>query len=118
MEHLRRMEKVQIARYALMQITALVYAILTCGAAVKLSAWKVEIGRPLPEAYFWAVFMRDYGLLFSPLILLWVFWVSYRTVVLCEEPPSWWSYAAIGLCFIFFAGSTFIALGTLLGSFS
>jgi hypothetical protein len=103
------MEPSEIAKYGLMQVTALVYAILVSGAAVKFSQWKLDNGYPtpheMPTSYYWALFLRDHGVLLFPLIILWAVWVGYYTVIKSEDEAPWWIRAALSLCALFLSAA-------------
>ena len=71
------MEKVQIVRYALMQIAALIYSVLAAGAAVKLDKQVPIAVVDLPSICHWAAFVSDYGFLFLIIVVIWTVVVSY-----------------------------------------
>jgi hypothetical protein len=71
------MDKAQIVRYALMQITALVYGILAAGAAVKLNKPMADMGYVMPDGYYHAIFFRDYGIYLFVVVIAWTAMVSY-----------------------------------------
>jgi len=81
------MEKFQIAKYGMMQVTAIVYGILVCGAMVKLSVYG---GDPAHADRFLAAgFFRDYGVWFLGLVPLWSAAAAYLI-----SPLSRWDFDA------------------------
>jgi len=81
------MEKFQIAKYGMMQVTAIVYGILASGAAVKFNKSWIEQGYTMPDAYFRAIFYRDYGVYLLGLVIIWAVVVSYLS-----SPFSKWDF--------------------------
>jgi hypothetical protein len=71
------MEKVQIVRYALLQLTAMVYTILACATAAKINSGFANAGYLMPSAYYRAIFVRDYGAFFLVIVLLWTTATAY-----------------------------------------
>jgi len=71
------MEKFQIAKYGMMQVTALAYGILACGTTVKLGKPLVESGYTMPPIYWSALFYRDHGILLLAVIIVWTIAAAY-----------------------------------------
>src|SRR5580658_2086827 len=71
------MEKVQIVRYALMQIVAVIYSVLASGTAVKVDTQTRVIDFGMPPIYQLAVFISDYGFLFLGIGIIWIIIVFY-----------------------------------------
>jgi len=80
------MEKFQIAKYGMMQVTAIVYGILASGAAVKFNKYWLEHGYTMPDAYYRAAFYRDYGISLLVFAILWTAIISYLS-----SPLSKWN---------------------------
>ena len=114
------MEKFQIAKYGMMQVTALVYAILTSGAAVKFSKGYAEMGLPMPKLYYWALFLRDYGAWFMIGIISWILTVSYLSSPFAKQEFDADNLALTGLVLtgIVVIGGSIIAFGLLGALFS
>jgi hypothetical protein len=107
------MEKFQIAKYGLMQVTALVYGILASGAAVKWNKPFADQGQIMPDSYYVAAFFRDYGFCFFGIIVIWTVSVSYLS-----SPFSKWemeeetlAYSGMILAIILALTGTFVAFG-------
>ena len=73
------MEKAQIVRYALMQLVALIYGVLAAGVAVKVNKLNADQGYTMPDAYYRAIFVRDYGCWFFFIVILWALFAVYQT---------------------------------------
>lgn len=71
------MEKFQIAKYGLMQVTAVVYGVLASGAAVKFNRGWSDQGYPMPDTFYRAMFYRDYGYYLLLVVLAWTVGASY-----------------------------------------
>jgi hypothetical protein len=110
---LQDMDKVQIVRYALMQIVAVIYGVLASGTAVKLNKPWVEGGYTMPPMYYYAVFLRDYGFWFLIIVLIWTAAVSYLSSPFANHEVSegtlTWSGMIVAL--LMAIAGTMIALG-------
>jgi len=107
------MEKFQIAKYGMMQVTAIVYGVLASGAAVKFNRGWLEQGYIMPASFYRAMFYRDYGFALLGLVLLWVTLVSYLS-----SPLSKWDFrernlsvSGLVLAILFAVAGTWIAFG-------
>lgn len=107
------MDKVQIAKYGMMQVAAIVYGVLASGAAVKLNKSWLEQGYTMPDAYYRAIFYRDYGVCLLGVVILWVVVISYLS-----SPLSKWdldesslSISGLVLTIIFAILGTCLAFG-------
>ena len=107
------MEKIQIAKYGMMQVTAVVYAILACGAAVKFNRPLAEAGYAMSDAYRWAAFFREYGIWLLVAVMFWAVAVSYL-----GSPLSKWdfqdehlSYSGLALTIIYAILGSYLAIG-------
>ena len=116
------MEKIQIAKYGMMQVTAVVYAILSCGSAVKVNNTMLPSPDVLPRsaAFCRALFIRDYGILFLVAILAWAIAISYLS-----SPLSKWDvdeddlcYSGLALAVVFAIVGTYIAIAAAVLPFS
>ncbi len=75
------METVQIVRCAFMQITAVIYSIFAAATATKLNRPNADAGFVMPDGYYIALFVRDYGFWFLGLVVLWALFASYHTTI-------------------------------------
>lgn len=115
------MEKLQIAKWALIQLTALVYSILICGAAVKITnmLWADYPWVPRPGAFGYALFMKNYGWFFFFCILVWTAVTAYYSSTLNPEGETpWLVKVALGFTLLLFLYSTLFSLGTVMTSMS
>jgi hypothetical protein len=71
------MEKFQIAKYGMMQVTAVVYGVLASGAMVKFNRSWPDQGYAMPDSYYRAIFYRDYGFYFLFVVMAWTAGVTY-----------------------------------------
>lgn len=100
-----------IVLLALLQMTAIGYGILATAAFCKLGRVSLESGGyPVPGGYAWAVWYRDYGILLSVMVVIWVVFVCLRS-----SPPhnmAWSSilFSGAGLALAFFLVGSFFAL--------
>ena len=81
------MEKLQIAKYGMMQVTAIVYGVLASGAAVKINRSWLDEGYIMPDTFYRAIFYRDYGIYCLGFVVIWVVLVSYLS-----SPLSKWDF--------------------------
>jgi ABC-type Fe3+-siderophore transport system permease subunit len=91
------MEKFQIAKYAMMQVVALVYGMLVCGTGVKWARPRAEAGIPMTDSYYVAMFVRDYGLWFFVIIFAWTFLAGYYSSTLSRRYVSPLTLAISGI---------------------
>ncbi|MCE0496974.1 MAG: hypothetical protein LV481_03395 [Methylacidiphilales bacterium] len=107
------MDKVQIVRYALMQIVTVIYGVWSCAVAVKLNKSYLDMGYTMPAAYYRAIFFRDYGFCFLIVVLIWTVAVSYLSSPSAKhdvgEGTLTWSGMILALL-LFIAGTT-LAIG-------
>jgi hypothetical protein len=104
------MEKAQIVRYALMQLTALIYAVLGAATAVRINRPLAEQGYPMPDPYYRAVSIRDYGCWLFVFVILWTVFAVHQSQSpngLSEETLT---ATGIGLALLFAIAGTFIAI--------
>jgi H+/Cl- antiporter ClcA len=73
----RGMEKFQIAKYGLMQVTAVVYGVLASGAAVKFNRSWLDQGYLMPDTFYRAMFYRDHGYYLLVVVLAWTIGAAY-----------------------------------------
>jgi hypothetical protein len=110
---LEDMEKVQIVRYALMQIVAVMYGVWSCAAAVKINRPFADDGFTMPDMYYRAVFFRDYGAWFLLLAVIWTVLVAYLSSPYAkwevDEGTLTWSGILVAV-FLVFVGTS-LALG-------
>ena len=112
------MEKFQIAKYGMMQMTALAYGILACATLTKGEKILITEGHDLPPVYLWAVFYRNYGIYFSLLILVWAVVVSYYSSGLSKRELDIRYMIGTGLLItLLFAGLGTYLFFTVLASF-
>jgi hypothetical protein len=104
------MEKFQIAKYALMQVVALVYGMLVCGTGVKWARPKVEEGFPMSDPYYMAMFVRDYGLWFFVIIFAWTLLAGYysSTLTTREVSPLGLAISGIMIALLFCVSCTIL----------
>ena len=112
------MEKFQIAKYGMMQVTAIVYGILVCGAMVKLSLYGADPTHVPVGHFLAAVLYRDYGLWLLGLVLLWSAAAGYLI-----SPLSRWDLDAeevvssgFGLAIGYALVGTFIAFSAVIAN--
>ena len=112
------MEKFQIAKYGMMQVTAVAYGILASGAAVKLNKPFADQGLPMPDGYHYAILFRDYGFCFLGVVIIWTVVVSYLS-----SPFSKWDFnesnlslSGIALAIFLAIMGTFFAIGGMIAS--
>jgi len=108
------MENFQIAKYALMQVLALVYGMLACGAAVKVTRPFADAGMSMSEPYYLAILLRDYGLWFFIIIFAWTFLVGYYSSTLTTRTvsPLTLAISGITITLLIFISSSIIAAQT------
>ena len=104
-------EKFQIAKYGLMQVTAIVYGVLACGAATKLGRTMAGTEHPMSAGYHYALLFRNYGLLFLILVIAWTAAASYFSSPLAKRQFDVDALAVtgLGLAFLFAAAGTVLA---------
>jgi len=113
------MEKFQIAKYGMMQVTAIVYGVLASGGCVKMWGKMAGDDYPKPAIYYGARFFHDYGLCLLLLVLGWTMLVSYLS---SEYSPWDWNgedlaLSGLALAILLAVLSTFFVFG-MLGAFS
>ena len=108
------MEKFQIAKYGMMQVVALVYGVLASGTAVKLSQPILEMGYPMPTAYWGALCYRHYGMLLFIPIMVWVLTAGYYSSSIPEQTVDerWLIGSGMFLLIILFLLGTILAFVT------
>ena len=106
----------QIAKYALMQVTALVYGVLICGLVTKGEKTLLMEGQNLSNTYWLAVFCRDYGIYLSVLILIWTTIVAFYSSPLAarEIDELWLTCSGLLLAGLFAAVGTYLFFALLL----
>jgi hypothetical protein len=106
------MDKVQIAKYAMMQVVALVYSMLACGTVVKLMNRYLQNGLPMSNFYYATRLVRDYGLWFFVIILGWTLLAAYYSSSLSTREVSSLKLAISGMviAILFAVVATFMAL--------
>ena len=109
------MEKGQIVRYASMQIAALIYGILSCGAAVKLGRPIAEGGREMSSVYWDAAAYRDYGTLLFIAIIAWTVLAAYHSSSFSGRniDEGWLMGTGLFLFLVLFGIGTFLAVGAI-----
>ncbi|HUB67869.1 MAG TPA: hypothetical protein VL981_10330 [Candidatus Methylacidiphilales bacterium] len=107
------MEKVQIVRYALMQIVTVIYGVWSCAVSVKLGKPLVEMGTPMSPIYWGASFYCDYGFSLFVIILVWAIFVSYHSFFSTEGiiDERWLTWSGMALFLALFILSSFLAFG-------
>ena len=107
------MEKARIVKYALMQIVALIYGILFSAATVKLNKPLAEEGYTMPDAYYRAVFFRDYGAWLLIIVILWTMAVAYLSSPLSrlQIDEAMLTVSSLGVAILFGIAGTIIAFG-------
>ena len=107
------MDKVQIVRYALMQIVAVMYGVWGSAGGVKINKQFVEMGYDMPPAYYRAIFFRDYGFWFLIIVLIWTIAVSYLSSPYAnyEVSEGTLTWSGMILALLIFIVVTTIALG-------
>ena len=112
------MEKVQIVRYALMQIAAVIYSVLASGAAVKVARHGRDLSAvdvtAMPGWYNWAVFLSDYGFVFLVIVVIWTVIVSYLSSPFArfEIGEGTLTWSGIIVAFLIAIAGTIMALGS------
>jgi len=107
------MEKFQIAKYGMMQVTAIVYGVLASGAAVKFNKSWLEQGYIMPDTYYRAIFYRDYGMYLLFLIILWTAAIAYLSSSLSKYniEERYLPISGLVLAIFFAIAGTVIAFG-------
>jgi hypothetical protein len=108
------MEKFRIAQYGFIQMVALAYGILTAGAVVKISkqTW-ADTRTHLPPPFFDSLAAyRDYGLLFSLVIIIWAAFCAYHSTTFSKLNINEDTIVASGIVLagIFFVSGTAIMI--------
>jgi len=99
------MERFRIAKYGIMQVTAIVYGVGASGAVVKFNKVYAEQGCKMSDGYYRALFYREHGIDLFVLVMIWTVLVSYLS-----SPLSKWDFKNAGLATSGKALAIFLAL--------
>jgi hypothetical protein len=116
---LRNMEKFRIAQYGLIQVAAIIYGMLSCGAIVKAGKLTLDVGRAVPDVYYFAFYFREYGLLSFMLVVAWTVYCAFKSSSLAHRPIDERHIVISGLVLsaLFFIASTIFLIGVLVVTF-
>ena len=109
------MEKFQIVKYGLMQVAAIVYGVMVCGAGVRSNRDLAERGIPMSNLYYAAHFFRDYGFLFLGVVVLWVAAASYFSSPFAPRQfdEDHLAYSGLILVILIAVAASILAFGTI-----